>query len=131
MRILICDDHDASRIVLSKYLARYGTCTLVDNGAEAISLYAESQQSDEPFQLVCIDILMPQMDGFNTLRSIRELEKVFSPKDTDKLKVIMVTALDDTDNIHQAYSLGCDAYLMKPYTLQQVDDTLKSLGLIT
>jgi len=131
MKILICDDHDTSRIVLSKYLARYGTCTLVDNGAEAITTYAAAQRSGEPFSLVCIDILMPHMDGFNTLRSIRELEKAFLPNGADKLKVIMVTALDDTDNIHQAYSLGCDAYLMKPYTLQQVDDTLKTLGLIT
>jgi len=132
MRILIVEDEYISRVLLSEMLSVYGTCQLAINGVEAVEILERSFASDEQFDLVCLDIMMPEMDGQEVLCRIREMEKERDIHDMDATKVIMTTALDDSKNIMQAFAKGhCEAYLTKPLDRGKLLQHLKDMRLIT
>lgn len=129
MKILIAEDHHPSSYVLKKFLEGYGECTVVENGMDAANVFLQSLKKGEVFDLICLDILMPKMDGLKALQSIQDIQKEVSKKNLKKPKIIMVTALDETDNIYKAFEDGCDAYLVKPYTKEKLEATLKKLDI--
>lgn len=127
MKILIAEDDRTSRLFMTKFLSRYGTCYHALNGLEAIDIFEESLKDNKAFDLVCMDIMMPKVDGIKTLQAIRELEKKykFSP-----CKVIMTSALSDEGSVSESYALGCDAYIWKPIDIKKFSQKLKEMGLI-
>lgn len=128
MKILIAEDNQPSSFILAKFLEPYGKATIAENGMDAVHYFAQSVKDGSPYDLVCIDILMPKMDGLKVLKAIKEVEKeTKNPADT-AVKTIMVTALGDTDNIYQAYEDGCDDYITKPYTKEKIYETMEKLG---
>jgi two-component system, chemotaxis family, chemotaxis protein CheY len=131
MRILIVEDEYISRVLLSEMLSAYGTCHTAINGEEAVEILKRSFETDERFDLVCLDIMMPELDGQEVLRRIREMEKERHIHGMDATKVIMTTALDDSKNIMQAFAKGhCEAYLTKPLDRGKLLQHLRDLRLI-
>ena len=103
-RLLIVDDSDSNRDMLGRRLARHGyETTLVSSGHAALEQIAENS-----FDLVLLDIDMPEMSGMEVLKSIRT---EYSASD---LPVIMVTALSDTADIVFALHSGANDYITKP-----------------
>ncbi|SFI20091.1 two-component system, chemotaxis family, response regulator CheY [Tindallia magadiensis] len=129
MKILIAEDHHPSSYVLKKFLEAYGECTLVENGMDAVNSFLQSLKEGEGFDLICLDILMPKMDGLKTLQSIRKIQEKMENENQKEPRIIMVTALEETDNIYKAFEDGCDAYLVKPYTKEKLEATLKKLDI--
>ncbi|RQD72624.1 MAG: response regulator [Tindallia sp. MSAO_Bac2] len=127
MKILIAEDNQPSGFVLAKLLEPFGECTIAENGMIAVNYFVQSIQEDALYDLVCLDILMPKMDGLQTLKTIKEVEKEMKNPDQPSAKIIMVTALGDTDNIYKAYEEGCDAYITKPYTKEKIYETLEKM----
>lgn len=102
--VLVADDDEPSRIYFSRQLRQYNlNVTAVATGKEAIHL-AKSQ----PFDLILLDILMPGMDGFQTLELIK------SDPATTSIPVIIVSGLDDLDSLIRCIELGAEDYLFKP-----------------
>lgn len=129
MRILIAEDDLTSRLFMNKYLSKYGECDVVMNGMEAIDLVINAIELNDYYDLICLDIMMPKVDGIKALKTIREIEK------TAKLpikpsKIIMTTALNDVETVQSAYDQGCEAYAWKPIDIDKFDAVLKSLDLI-
>jgi two-component system, chemotaxis family, chemotaxis protein CheY len=122
MRILIVEDDFTSRLLLQTFLARYGECHVAVNGKEAVEAFRIAQETGEPYDLVCLDIMMPEMDGQEAVKQIRALEEASGTLSTDGAKIIMVTALDDVRNVVSSFKSLCDAYVVKPI------DTGKLLG---
>lgn len=129
MRILIAEDDLTSRLFMIKYLSRYGTCDVAMNGLEAIDLVMNAIETNNPYDLICLDIMMPKVDGIKALKTIREIEKT-SSKITNPAKVIMITALNDKETVEEAYKYGCEAYAWKPIDVEKFDEVLKKLNLI-
>lgn len=130
MKILIAEDEFISRTLLTEMLSDYGVCHVAANGREAIEA-VESSINEERYDLVCLDIMMPEMDGQEVLSKIRSLEEKQGLTGDDTIKVIMTTALDDSTNIMQAFTKGhCEAYLTKPINKEQLVEHLKELNLI-
>lgn len=130
MRILIVEDDLTSRRFLQKFLSQYGDCDVVVDGMEALDAFLFSLKSDTPYSLVCLDIMMPKIDGLKVLKTIRELEiqKGISPE--DKTKVIMTTALNSSDLVQKAFELGCEGFATKPLDTEKLVEVMKKLKLI-
>jgi two-component system chemotaxis response regulator CheY len=130
MRTLIVEDDFTSRLLLQSFLSKYGECHLAVNGKEAVAAFRTAQQSGKEYDLICMDIMMPEMDGQTAVKEIRTMEKGggSSPESganlvmKDNTKIIMTTALDDVKNVVESFKSLCDAYLIKPI------DTAKLLG---
>lgn len=130
MRILIAEDDFASRKVLLKFLSVYGDCDVTVDGMEAIDAYLMALEEDNPYDLVCLDVMMPIMDGYQALKNIRDIEKEHKIADENTAKVIMTTALNEEKNVKKAFELGCTVYCAKPIDMDKLKDTLQQLGLI-
>jgi two-component system chemotaxis response regulator CheY len=125
MHTLIVEDDFTSRLLLQSFLAQYGECHIAVNGREAVAAFRAAHKDGQPYDLICMDIMMPEMDGQAAVREIRAIEEAEGLLSTHGVKIIMTTALDDVKNVVQSYKALCDAYLFKPI------DTKKLLGHIT
>ena len=122
MRTLIVEDDFTSRLLLQSFLSKYGECHIAVNGKEAVTAFRAAQESRQRYDLICMDIMMPEMDGQAAVKEIRALEEAGGTLSTTGAKIIMTTALDDVKNVVQSFQALCDAYLFKPI------DTGKLLG---
>jgi two-component system chemotaxis response regulator CheY len=111
-------------------LAPYGDCQAVQNGKEAVEAFRVAKAAGSGYDLICLDIEMPEMNGQATLKHIRALEQTYGVLRDKHVKVIMTTALDDVDNVMAAYKGSCDAYLVKPFNPDRLVDQLRKLSLI-
>ena len=130
MRILIAEDDMTSRRFLSKFLSAYGECDVVVDGMETLDAYLIAVKENNPYDVICLDIMMPKVDGVKVLKAIRDFETQRGLLPEKRVKIIMITALDDTEYVHKAFELGCEAYAAKPIDTDKLIDVMKNLGLI-
>lgn len=130
MRILIAEDDLISRKFMQKFLSKYGECDIAVDGIEAIDTFFSALKEQKPYDLVCLDIMMPRVDGIKTLKTIRELEAQNGITLDRKAKVIMTTALNDRQTIMNSYDSGCEAYAWKPIDMEKFIEVMRKLKLI-
>lgn len=131
MKILIAEDDFVSRTILQEILSPYGSCHLTVDGREAIAAFNAALNKGDRYDLVCLDIMMPVMEGQEVLKEIRKIEAERGIGETGIVKVIMTTALWDAKNIMKAFISGqCEAYLVKPIHKENLIIQLHKLGLI-
>lgn len=120
MKCLIVEDDFTSRLLLQKQLEHYGECHVAVNGIEAVKAVRMAMDMGEPYDLICLDIMMPEMDGQAALREIRGMEETHGILSTDGAKILMTTALNDIQNVSTAYCELADGYLVKPIERNQL-----------
>ena len=130
MRILVAEDDFVSRKILQVILSPYGICDIAVDGEEAIQAFKVAFEEGELYDLVCLDIMMPGADGQEVLKTIRGIEKENGIGGLDGAKVLMVTALNDGDNIMRAFREQCEGYITKPVDKQRLLGQLRELKLI-
>ena len=131
MRILIAEDDLNSRKLIKAILSDYGECETAVDGKEAVEAFRAAHEKDTPFDVICLDIMMPIIDGLQALKKIREIEKELQIEDTSRIKIIMTTVLDDPKTIYDAIYRGeADAYIFKPVSRQQLLEEMHKLGLL-
>jgi PAS domain S-box-containing protein len=118
--ILVVDDEVAIRTITQTSLETYGYKVLTaSDGIEAIAVYA---QHKEEINLVLMDMMMPQMDGLTTIRTLRKIEP--------HVKIIAVSGLASNDKFAQVATLGVNTFLSKPYSAEEllntIDEVLKA-----
>jgi two-component system chemotaxis response regulator CheY len=128
MRILIAEDDLTSRKFLFKFLSRYGECDLVVDGLEALDAFLLSTKENKPYDLICLDIMMPKVDGVKVLKNIRDFEVQKGVAPEKRSKIIMTTALAETKFVQNAFEIGCDAYAAKPIDIEKLGEVLQKLG---
>lgn len=112
MRTLIVDDDLTSRLVLEDILSRYGTVHACEDGGDAVAAVRRELERGAPYDLICMDIMMPKMSGIEALQMIRAAEAGVDPN--HRSKVIMITGSEDAGFVSQAFHQFCDAYIVKP-----------------
>jgi two-component system chemotaxis response regulator CheY len=130
MKILIVEDDFTSRLLLQEILKLYGTTHIAVNGREAVEAVREALERRDHYDLICMDIMMPEMDGRTALKNIRELEKAKGIYSTDGAKIIMTTTVDDIKTIIGVYRKLCDGYVIKPIDKSKLLAQVETLGLI-
>ncbi len=130
MRILIAEDDRVSRTFLMQFMSQYGECSVAVDGMDALDHIMDSIKNNEPYHLLCLDIMMPKVDGLKVLKVVRALEEQRDMRKEEHLRIIMMTAITDTEHVDEAFRLGCDAYASKPIDTNQVIEVMKSLSLI-
>jgi two-component system chemotaxis response regulator CheY len=130
MKILIAEDDLTSRKFLLKFLSQYGECDMVVDGLEALDAFLISMKEQKPYDLICLDIMMPKVDGVKVLKHIRDLETQKGILPEKRSKIIMTTALAETQMVQNAFEIGCDAYAAKPIDTEKFVEVLNNLDLI-
>ncbi len=129
MKILIVEDDFFCRKLMLAYLNPLGKCDSATNGAEAFSAFEAAHIEGSPYDLICMDIMMPEVDGIEALKKIRDWEEIeLKIKRSDRCMIIMVTALEDMKSIMSSYHSLCDAYVMKPIEQRQLLEQIRKLG---
>jgi two-component system, chemotaxis family, chemotaxis protein CheY len=131
MKTIIVEDDFTSRLLLQEFLEGNGPLHIAANGHEAVEAAGAALEVGEPYDLICLDIMLPGMDGQTALRLIREHEEARGILSTDGAKVVMVTALGDLANVTAAYRNLCDGYLTKPIHKVALLAELRKLKLIS
>ncbi len=132
MRCLVVEDDMISRKILVRILSEHFECESAENGLEAVEMFRRSLQADRPYKLICMDIMMPVMDGQSALKAIREIEKKMNIPIGREVKTVMTTAMTDTKNVTDAFFQGlADAYLSKPVSRENIHQTLREISLIS
>ena len=130
MRFLIVDDDFDSRRLMQRILYPFGFCDVAVDGEEAVEAVRRALKENEPYDLICMDIIMPNVDGQQALQEIRQVEKEMGVKPEDAIKVIMISGLDDSKELHDAFFLGeATSYIVKPVRKQTLLEEMKNLGL--
>ena len=130
MRVLIAEDDFVSRKFMLRFLSKYGECDITVDGLEAVEAFTIALEENEGYDLVCLDIMMPGLDGYQVLKKIREIEKEKLVPEEKGVKIIMTTALSDGKNVTKAFDLGCTAYAGKPIDQEKFENVLRKLELI-
>jgi two-component system sensor histidine kinase/response regulator len=123
-RVLVIDDNAHNRHILHESLRSFGCRPeMARDGTEGVWMLERALETGDPFELVLLDVQMPGMDGFETLRVIREAPQLQS------LVVIMLTSVDSLGKVANRPELGWSAYLTKPIKQSQLLDTiLEAIG---
>jgi two-component system sensor histidine kinase/response regulator len=118
LKVLVCDDNQTAREYLQEALkALTFNVTVASSGSEAIEILKENQS--KPFQLVLMDWKMPNMNGIEAIRLIRQ-----DPEIPHTPAIIMVSAYSEDEVIKKAGKIGIDAFLLKPVSYSTLFDTI-------
>ncbi len=130
MQILIVEDDFISRRLLTRYLEGIGTCEVAINGEEALASVRSALDNNDHYQLICLDVMMPGMDGQEVLKGIRDLEDQHGLAPEQRCKIVMNSALDKQDVIAESLAAQADDYIVKPILKRNFMAVLDRLGLL-
>jgi len=128
MRILIAEDDETCAMILESMLKPYGSAVIAADGEAVIRLFTTHLVKQQPFDLICLDIMMPGLDGQACLRCIRAIEHGFGRVGGAGTKILMTTSLDAQESIFAAFRSQCEGYLVKPIDRTRLTAQLASLG---
>ena len=128
MKVLVAEDDLASSKFMEKLLAKYGEVVIARDGIAAVDEFVNAINNDAKFDLVCMDIMMPKIDGYKALASIRDAERKLGISRVSRCKAIMISALDEGFDSSYA-SDDYEEYLCKPIDIIKFDSVIKKLGL--
>ncbi|WP_283408278.1 response regulator [Anoxynatronum buryatiense] len=128
MKILIAEDDLGSRKFMQQFLKAYGECDMTVDGIETVDAFLLAWDEGEPYDLLCLDIMMPKLDGLKTLKIIRDLENDKHIPAEERVKIVMTTALNEQQTVYDAFDLGCEAFAAKPINQEKLREVLHNLG---
>ena len=112
MRILLAEDDFVTRKFMTNFLSKYGECDVTVDGLEAVDAFTMALDEENPYDLVCLDIMMPVMDGYELVSSLREAN--------NNIPVLMITAKGEYDDMRQGFLSGTDDYMVKPVNVNEM-----------
>jgi two-component system chemotaxis response regulator CheY len=129
LRILVVDDDPDARRLQQAFLKPFGECDVAVDGWEAVQLVAQARDDAKPYDLICLDIIMPNLDGREALRAIRAAERAKRIPSEQTATVIMMTSVDDPETRFASFRDECNAYLIKPVNKLKLAAMMRELGL--
>ena len=124
MHVLVVDDDDTTRLLLEELLKPYGTVQGAANGLEALKSLEATR-----FDLILLDINMPDMDGNEVLATLRIKEANLGIRPGDGARVFMVSGTQSTRAVLESFRNEADAFLKKPVDPAELFQRLEEAGL--
>ncbi len=129
MRILIVEDDLLGMKYLRSILEPFGQCVMAVNGKEAVQAYCLAVEESAPFDLIFMDIMMPEMNGLDALERIREFELYNAHRIPRGVLAVMATATSDSQDVVRAYCCcSAFAYLVKPIQAPDVERIMERIA---
>lgn len=125
MKSLVVDDVEVNCRTLKAVLAPYGDCDTTNDARTTAHLFQEAWEADNPYDLICLDILMPDIDGLKLLQVLRQVEEKMGVGEDRRARILMVTGSDVAEIHDKARALGCDAVIVKPIYRDEVIQLVK------
>jgi two-component system chemotaxis response regulator CheY len=114
IKILIIEDELTSSKTLNSFLHTVGEIDIAVNGNKALIAVKKALENNQPYDLIFLDIMLPELDGITVLKKIRQFESQQGVNEHARSKVIMTSANTDKNIILKAARADCTAYLIKP-----------------
>lgn len=131
MRCLIIDDDEFNRDVVATLLAEVAQCEEASSGAEAVVKFTDALERGVPYDLILQDIVMPEMNGHETAKTIRSIEKAKGIGSGQGVHIVMLTALNSPQDAMESFcSVQSAAYVVKPVSREKLFDIISKLGLL-
>ncbi len=132
MKILVVDDEFVSLSKLSLLLSGFGQCDAATHGGQALEKFKLAHQEGSPYDLVTLDVDMPDMSGQQVVEAIRNWETDQGIRSHQgEAKILMVTGMTDGKNIMSAFRKGCEGYIPKPFNKADIEKALGEIGLVS
>jgi len=129
-KCLIVDDDLLGRELIAQYLRNVPFVDTAVDGQDAVGKFRAALAAEDPYELILLDIVMPDMDGITAGKEIRKLERSLELTADKQVKIIMLTALNTPQDIVQSMlSAQSSAYLVKPVEPDKLRKTIGQLGL--
>lgn len=131
LKILIVDDSKSAQFKIHSILSEFGNCDQAYNGREGVDLFSASLDSGAPYDLVVMDIVMPEMDGLAAASEIGRIQDRHKIPEEKKTKVIMLTSKSDPSHMMKAhFEAGVTTYVTKPFEEKTLIEAMTNLGLL-
>ncbi len=126
VRCLVVDDDELGRELIASYLEGIAECEMAENGLKAVEMFRDAFEGGNPYDLIILDIVMPEMDGHTAAKEIRMIEKEWGVSINSGVSIVVLSSLNTPSDVIQAYvSARSAAHLVKPV---QPDKLLAILG---
>lgn len=130
IKCLVVDDDELGRELLAFYLDGIAHCDMAENGVQAVQKFRTAFESGVPYELIILDIVMPEMDGHSAAIEIRQIEKEWGVAVNEGVNIIVLSSLHTPSDVIQAYvSARSAAHLVKPVKSEKLLRTLVKLGI--
>lgn len=130
MKVLIVEDDYITSQVMHEIISQFARCDIAEDGLKGIELFADAHNAEEPYDVIFLDIMMPEIDGQEVLFQVRDIEKERKLHGLDGVKIVMTTALDDFENIKKAFKNQAEGYIVKPVDKNKIMKILQDLNLM-
>lgn len=127
---MIAEGDFICRRLLKNLLSAHGQCDIAVDGQEVLQAFKMAHQEETPYDLLCLDILLPENNGLEIWNSIRTYEKKHEIQEASRIKIIMSSVLDSYKDNLVSFREECEAYLAKPITKEKLDEILQRFGLV-
>ncbi len=131
-RVLIVDDNFTSRSQIKAIFSQYGDCDCAPDGEIAFKLFVAAHQEKIPYDIITMDIDMPDVKGDQVVQKIRQWEKssqIYQNEHGKEATIVMISALSMKDNILSSFNKGCEAYIVKPITGAKVKEVVDNINM--
>ena len=129
MKILVVDDEVVSRKKMMKIAQDFGACEGVQNGKAALEMIKTALEQWKLYDLITLDVAMPDMSGTQVLTLIRKMEEERGLLEEERAKILMVTSHSDMETVKACVG-KCNGYVIKPFNKEVMVDKLKKTGLL-
>jgi len=131
LRCLIVEDDELSRELLALQMEPYALCDQAENGLEGVDRFTAALKAGEPYHLILLDIVMPEMDGLEAAKAIRSYEEKQGITIDKGVQIVVLSSLSTPQDVIQAYvAAQSAAHLVKPVQPEKLVKTLRKLDLI-
>jgi two-component system chemotaxis response regulator CheY len=130
LRCLVVDDDELGRELIAQYLEGIAGCDMAENGLKAVEMFRTAFEGGTPYDLILLDIVMPEMDGHIAAKEIRMIEKEWGVSINDGVNIVVLSSLNTPHDVIQAYvSAKSAAHLVKPVQPDKLIETLSKMGM--
>jgi two-component system, chemotaxis family, chemotaxis protein CheY len=130
VRCLVVDDDELGRELISQYLDGVAVCEMAENGVEAVDMFRNALEGGQPYDLIILDIVMPEMDGHTAAKEIRLIEKEWGISINEGVSIMVLSSLNTPGDVIKSYlSARSAAHLVKPVQPKKLLATLSKMGM--
>ena len=131
MKTLIAEDNSTSPLLLQELLNSHGQVRISVNGREAVAAVRLALKTAESYELICLDIMLPKMDGQEALKETRRIESAASVAGSNCTRIVMTSTLAVPEEVRGAIRRKCDCFLARPIQKANLLEELHKLALIS